>query len=71
MASTQSTEEEAVRPSANGVDLDALQAHADALRAELAEVDRRLRVLVREKPLIAVGIAVAAGFLLGRVLRRL
>jgi ElaB/YqjD/DUF883 family membrane-anchored ribosome-binding protein len=71
MSSTQQSEDEHENRSSNGVDLDALQAHADALRAELADVDRRLRGLVREKPLVAVGLAMAAGFLLGRILRRL
>ncbi len=52
-------------------DLDALQARLDALRDDFADADKRLRAFVRDKPLIAVGAAVAAGFLIGRILRRL
>ena len=35
------------------------------------ELDRRLRELVRERPLLSVAAAVAAGFVLGRLLSRL
>jgi len=48
-----------------------LQERLDDLRRELALADRRLRVAVRERPLLAVGVAVAAGYLLGRVLKRI
>ncbi|MDX2165780.1 MAG: hypothetical protein SF182_01905 [Deltaproteobacteria bacterium] len=51
-------------------DLDALQERLDALRDDLADADKRLRAFVRERPFVAVGAAVAAGFLFGRLLRR-
>jgi len=52
-------------------ELDALQARLDALRAELHSADRRLRVAVRRHPAVALGVAVATGYLLGRALTRL
>jgi len=57
--------------SASTPDLDALQARVDALRDEIAEADRRLRIFVRHRPFVALGAAVAAGFVIGRILRRL
>lgn len=35
------------------------------------ELDRRVRELVRERPLLSVAAAVAAGFVLGRLLSRI
>ena len=71
-STTQMNDEESETAAADaGVDLDALQARVEALRAELADADRRLRALVRQRPFVAVGVAVAAGFLIGRLLRRL
>jgi ElaB/YqjD/DUF883 family membrane-anchored ribosome-binding protein len=52
-------------------DLDAVQARIDALRDDVADADKRLRAFVRERPFVAVGVAVAAGFVIGRLLRRL
>lgn len=54
----------------NSADLDALQARIDALRDDFADVDKRLRAFVRQRPFVAVGVAVAAGFVIGRILRR-
>jgi ElaB/YqjD/DUF883 family membrane-anchored ribosome-binding protein len=51
-------------------DLDALQARLDTLRDDFADADKRLRAFVRERPFVAVGVAVAAGFFIGRILRR-
>lgn len=34
------------------------------------ELDRRVRELVRERPILAVAAAVAAGFVLGRLMTR-
>lgn len=54
----------------SSADLDALQARIDALRDDFADADKRLRAFVRQRPFVAVGVAVAAGFVIGRILRR-
>jgi len=41
------------------------------LRADLTRVDEELRVFVKERPILALLSAVAAGYLVGRLLRRL
>ncbi len=41
------------------------------IHALQAGADRRVRAGLRERPLLALGIAVAAGFILGRAMRRL
>ena len=41
----------------------------DNLREDLTRADRRMRAVVRERPFAALGTAIAAGFLLGRVMR--
>lgn len=41
----------------------------ESVRAELAAVDRRVRRLVREQPLTVLAAALAAGFVLGRIIR--
>lgn len=48
-----------------------LQERLDGLRRELAVADRRLRVAARQNPLLAVGVAVGVGYLLGRLLKRI
>lgn len=40
------------------------------LRSEFERVDRELRAMVQERPVVALLSAVAAGYLLGRLLRR-
>ena len=42
----------------------------EAIRAELAAADRRIRTLARTQPLTVVVAALAAGFVLGRLIRR-
>ena len=41
-----------------------------ALQDDFAGVDRRLRAVLRERPLLALSMAVAGGFIVGRVIRR-
>ena len=41
------------------------------LRTEIGDLDQEVRGFVREKPLLALGLAIAAGYLVGRVLARL
>jgi ElaB/YqjD/DUF883 family membrane-anchored ribosome-binding protein len=43
--------------------------HIDTLRDDVMRADQRMRIFVRERPLVALGSAIAAGFLLGRALR--
>ena len=40
------------------------------LRSEFERVDRELRAIVQERPVVALLSAVAAGYLIGRLLRR-
>ena len=46
-------------------------ASIEQLRSDLGEVDREVRNFVRENPLLALGIAIAAGYVVGRVLAKL
>lgn len=50
--------------------LHAIAPQLEALRNDLAYTDRRLRALVRERPVLALVAAVGTGFLVGRLLRR-
>lgn len=40
------------------------------IQEDLSRADQRLRAFTQERPLAAVGVAIAAGFLLGRALGR-
>ena len=41
----------------------------EPFRAELEAVDRRIRTMARTQPLTVVAVALAAGFVLGRIIR--
>jgi phytoene/squalene synthetase len=41
----------------------------DAVRAELEAADRRVRTLARTQPLTMIALALAAGFVVGRIVR--
>jgi hypothetical protein len=43
---------------------------ADEMRSEIQDLDQRLKVFVKDRPMLALLSAVAAGYLVGRVLRR-
>lgn len=43
---------------------------ANEMRSELEHLDERLKAFVKERPIMALLSAVAAGYLVGRVLRR-
>jgi len=43
--------------------------HIDSLRDDVVRADQRMRAVVRERPIVALATAIAAGFLLGRALR--
>jgi len=47
-----------------------LEEQLDRMRSEVEELDVRLRRLVQARPLVAVGVAVAVGYVLGRLLAR-
>lgn len=42
----------------------------DRVRGQLAEIDSQARRVVQEQPMVAVGAALAFGYLLGRLLAR-
>ena len=50
---------------------DELQVQLSRIREGLAELDRRTRGFVKEHPLISVAGAVAAGYVIGRIGRKL
>jgi len=52
-------------------EIEELRRRIEALRVDLAQVDRRLRVMVRQRPGLAVAAALFSGFVLGRIIRRL
>ena len=67
---------------ANGSHVDGIDGDPSEERDEIEELrrriealqfqtDKRLRAFVRESPLLALGAAVAAGFILARAIRRL
>lgn len=43
---------------------------ADEMRSEIQDLDQRLKVFVKDRPILALLSAVAAGYLVGRILRR-
>jgi len=47
-----------------------LRERLDEARSLVEEGDRRLREFVNEQPLLAIGGALLAGYLIGRLLRR-
>jgi hypothetical protein len=51
-------------------EVEELHQRIDALRADLALVDRQLRDAARTRPLLTLGIALAIGFALGRAVGR-
>jgi ElaB/YqjD/DUF883 family membrane-anchored ribosome-binding protein len=42
----------------------------EALRDDLTRIDDRVRTALRERPFVALGTVVAAGFILGRIFGR-
>ena len=48
-----------------------IRARFDDTRSQMSEADERVREFAREKPFVALGLAVAAGFVIGRLLSRL
>lgn len=52
-------------------EIEELRRRIEALRVDLAQADRRLRVMVRQRPGLAVAAALLSGFVLGRIIRRI
>lgn len=51
-------------------EIEQLRHRIQALQTDVAHADRRLRATVRERPFLALGMALAAGFIFGRVIGR-
>ena len=51
-------------------EIDEMRQRILALRDDFSGVDKRLRAVLHERPLLALSVAVAAGFIVGRVIRR-
>jgi ElaB/YqjD/DUF883 family membrane-anchored ribosome-binding protein len=51
-------------------EIEELRRRIQALQTDVAHADRRLRAAVRERPFVALGVAIAAGFILGRTIGR-
>jgi hypothetical protein len=54
----------------DAAEIEDLRRRIQTLQEDFAHADRRLRAAVRERPFVALGAAVAAGFILGRVISR-
>lgn len=59
-----------VSASDDSAEIEELRKRIQALQSDFANADRRLRVAVRQRPLVAIGAAIAAGFVLGRIIGR-
>ena len=44
---------------------------AKAVREDVADLDRRVRTMAREQPLLMLAMALAGGYLVGRIVSRL
>ena len=54
----------------DAAEIEDLRRRIQALQEDFAVADRRVRAAVRERPFVAIGAAIAAGFILGRVISR-
>ena len=66
-------EQEATQGAGNGgiTTMEEITRGVDSAAASLESLDRRLRPYIEAHPFVAVGLAAAAGFLLGRLVSRL
>lgn len=55
----------------DAAEIEDLRRRIQALQEDFAVADRRLRAAVRQRPFMALGAAIAAGFILGRVISRI
>ena len=51
-------------------ELAALRDRIKGLQDEVAQADKRLRTMLRERPFVSLATAVVAGFVLGRIIGR-
>jgi len=51
-------------------EIDELRRRIQALQVDVADADKRVRAAVRARPFLALGMAVATGFILGRAIGR-
>lgn len=54
----------------DSAEIEDLRRRIQALQTDFAHADKRLRTALRERPFLALGVAVAAGFILGRAIGR-
>lgn len=59
--------ESAVHSADEAAEIEELRRRIQALGSDVQRVNSRLHALLRQRPLVALGAALAAGYLLGRV----
>jgi ElaB/YqjD/DUF883 family membrane-anchored ribosome-binding protein len=66
-------EQDATQDAGNGgsTTMEEITRRVDSAAASLEDLDRRLRPYIEAHPFVAVGLAAAAGFLIGRLVSRL
>jgi ElaB/YqjD/DUF883 family membrane-anchored ribosome-binding protein len=64
------TVEEAIDEAAGLLERPEIRQRLDRVRGQLAEIDTQARRAVQDQPMVAVGAALAFGYLLGRLLAR-
>ena len=67
---TPTTRQQTDRPRDDEAELEELRKRIRALRSDWSRADERFRTAVQQRPLLSVVVAVAAGFFVGRVIRR-
>jgi ElaB/YqjD/DUF883 family membrane-anchored ribosome-binding protein len=73
MVQENTMEQDATQGAGNGgsTTMEEITRGVDSASASLENLDRRLRPYIEAHPFVAVGLAAAAGFLLGRLVSRL
>ena len=64
------TSREHHRSARDADEIEELRHRIQALQSDVEHADRRLRVMLRERPFVTLGVAIAAGFILGRAIGR-
>jgi len=55
----------------DSAEIEELRRRIETLRVDLAQADRRVRILLRQRPGLAIATALLGGFVLGRIIRRI